>query len=124
MQTLLTITDDADFEGDLREALQRSSRSLAAAPNSRVALRLLERETPALIVLCMDLAGGDALELLLSIRGLGVSVPVIAMASIRRPHYDKRLSAALHLGANIALAKPVPPDIIFEAIDRLIGPAS
>ncbi len=124
VQKLLVITDDSAFLADLQTAVPRATRMLIEAPKSRDALRQLERETPDLVILCMDLAGGDAFELLLSIRGMGSCPPVIAMAALSRPQYELRLGAALHVGAAMALPRPVAPDILFEAIDRLIGPAS
>ena len=124
MQRLLAISDDTMFQDDLKDALPGVNRVLFAATDARSALRQLERDAPDLVMLCLDLASGAALELLLSIRGTAPDLPVIAMAAIQRPQYDKRLSAALHLGANMALAKPIEPKILFEAIDRLIGSAA
>ena len=123
MQTILVISDDHVLQSDLRDALPRLGYATVTASDGRAAFRLLDRDVPNLMVLCLDLAAGNALELLLQIRLRGPTPPLLAMAALERPAFDKRMSAALKFGADMVLTRPVEPAILFEAVERLIKSA-
>ena len=113
MKRLLIVDDNGVVQDILRQFFETRYTVLIAA-NAAMALSLIVRQPPDVVLLDVKMPGLDGLSLLKSLRETGVAVPIFVMTG-----YDSQAVAqeALDSGANGYLPKPF--DLLH--LDRLIA---
>ena len=120
---VLLVDDAPDTLEVLQQILQHSGATIMVAPNAGMALALLEREQPDVIVSDIGMPDVDGFELIRRIRrrsaGAGGAIPAIALTAFTRQ--DDR-NKAMQAGFNDYLAKPVEPGSLVSHIVHAVGP--
>ncbi len=113
---ILVVDDDFELRSIVGFALRQGGFLVVEAGDCGAALAAVEEEQPALIVLDLNLPGGDGLTLLPGIRQLSAA-PVLVL-SVRSAEED--VVRALDLGADDYLTKPFSPRTLLARIRALL----
>ena len=105
MTTILVVDDEPIVRDVVVRYLQREGFGTLEAGDGDAARELLERETPALVVLDLMLPGTDGLELCRWLRGRS-DVPVIMLTALGE---ESDRIVGLELGADDYVTKPFSP---------------
>lgn len=113
---VLVIEDDRFSRALAVHAVESIGFGVAAAETGFAALEHLDRATPALVILDIELPDMSGMDVLAAIRGRAATrdVPVLVVSS----HDDRRQSIAA--GAQDHMVKPCPPAILAAAVARQI----
>lgn len=116
---ILIIEDDPDMRRGLNVRLRANDYDTAFATDAVMALGIVKREAPDLVLLDLGLPGGDGFVVLerMSNIGLLASTPVIVV-SARDPKINEK--RALDAGAAAFFQKPVDNDQLMKAIQRAL----
>lgn len=116
---ILIIEDDPDMRRGLNVRLRANDYDTAFATDAVMALGIVKREAPDLVLLDLGLPGGDGFVVLerMSNIGLLASTPVIVV-SARDPKINEK--RALDAGAEAFFQKPVDNDQLMKAIQRAL----
>ena len=121
MKTIL-IVEDVEFNLELLVQLLEDKFELLTAEDGASGVAVAERERPDLILMDMSLPvmdGWEATRRITSDPHLR-HIPIIASTAHAMQGDEERARAC---GCSDYLAKPIDEDLLFEKIDRLIGPA-
>jgi len=113
---ILVVDDDYELRSIVGFALRQGGFLVIEAEDGPSALARIETEQPALVVLDLNLPGGDGLALLPDLRAL-TAVPVLVL-SVRSAEED--VVRALDLGADDYLTKPFSPRTLLARIRALL----
>lgn len=113
---ILVVDDDFELRSIVGFALRQGGFLVLEAGDGAAALAAISAEQPALIVLDLNLPGGDGLTLLPGLRQLTAS-PVLVL-SVRSAEED--VVRALDLGADDYLTKPFSPRTLLARIRALL----
>ena len=113
---VLVVDDDFELRSIVGFALRQGGFLVVEAGDCGAALAAVEEEQPALIVLDLNLPGGDGLTLLPGIRHR-TAAPVLVL-SVRSAEED--VVRALDLGADDYLTKPFSPRTLLARIRALL----
>ena len=115
---ILVIDDDTAFRETAEALLAQFGYAVTTAESGDAALRAIERELPAIILLDVFMPGMDGFAFLKILRARAIHVPVV-VTSGAVPHGDPDplLSTATALGAAGALRKPFR----IQELQRLIA---
>ncbi|HEV2708323.1 MAG TPA: response regulator [Pyrinomonadaceae bacterium] len=115
---VLVVEDSRETLELLNVLFQHKGYSVMAAESAAEAMRLAEDRTPGIIISDIQMPGVDGYQLLSQLRGLpGLDkVPAIALSGHAM---DEDRDRALAAGFSLHLAKPVDPDKLFAAIQKL-----
>jgi DNA-binding NarL/FixJ family response regulator len=119
----LLIVDDHPIvrDGFARLIANKARHDLAIcgeAENAADALRLITQLTPSLVVVDVSLRGCDGIELTKSIRSQYHDMPILVLSMHDESLYAER---ALQAGANGYIMKNEPPDVLLEAIRKVLN---
>lgn len=117
---ILIIEDDEDMRRGLNVRLKASNYETAFASDAVMALSIVKKEAPDLILLDLGLPGGDGFIVLERMKNIGLlaSTPVIVV-SARDPQTNEK--RALDAGAEAFFQKPVDNEQLMRAIWRALG---
>ncbi len=113
---ILVVDDDFELRSIVGFALRQGGFLALEAGDGAAALAAVEAEQPALIVLDLNLPGGDGLALLPGLRAITLA-PVLVL-SVRSTEED--VVRALDLGADDYLTKPFSPRTLLARIRALL----
>ena len=113
---ILVVDDDFELRSIVGFALRQGGFLVIEAGDGKEALAAVEAERPALIVLDLNLPGGDGLTLLPQLRVLSPA-PVLVL-SVRSAEED--VVRALELGADDYLTKPFSPRTLLARLRALL----
>jgi DNA-binding response OmpR family regulator len=113
---ILVVDDDFELRSIVGFALRQGGFLVVEAGDGGAALASVEAEHPALVVLDLNLPGGDGLTLLPEIRSR-TDAPVLVL-SVRSTEED--VVRALDLGADDYLTKPFSPRTLLARIRALL----
>ncbi|MEO7794113.1 MAG: response regulator transcription factor [Thermoanaerobaculia bacterium] len=113
---ILVVDDDFELRSIVGFALRQGGFLVVEAGDGSAALAAVEAEQPALVVLDLNLPGGDGLTLLPALRQR-TAVPVLVL-SVRSAEED--VVRALDLGADDYLTKPFSPRTLLARIRALL----
>ncbi len=113
---ILVVDDDFELRSIVGFALRQGGYLALEAGDGTAALAAVETEQPALIVLDLNLPGGDGLALLPGLRAR-TAAPVLVL-SVRSAEED--VVRALDLGADDYLTKPFSPRTLLARIRALL----
>ncbi len=116
---ILIIEDDQDMRRGLNVRLRASEYETAFASDAVMALSIVKKEAPDLILLDLGLPGGDGFVVLERMRNIGLlaSTPVIVVSARDPKTNEKR---ALDAGAEAFFQKPVDNEKLMKAIQRAL----
>lgn len=117
MSTILLADDDQLLRLILRERLERAGHEVLECGDGFAAIEIAMEERPEFLILDVMMPLARGLEVVREVRRQDGWHPGIVMVSARTRVTD-RLNA-LEAGADIYLEKPVAPNALVEAIDRL-----
>src|SRR5437868_1408528 len=120
---VLVIDDDESVREILLEELQRSGYHGIAAVDGVKGLEMLAGAAmpPAAVLLDLRMPGVDGFEVLRRYRAKGGEAPVIALSAMDEREHVVR---AMRLGASDYLVKPLEPEALREALDRVTQTAA
>ena len=110
---VLIVEDNPHFASTLRNNLEIEGFGVDVAPNATRGLQRIRSGWPTLVILDIMLPGRDGYELLRTVRGEGIEVPVVLLTA-RKDEADKL--RGFGLGADDFITKPVS---ILELIARV-----
>ena len=116
---VLLIEDEPDTRELLSLTLESSGAEVTAVESAREALSNLQHFTPDVLLSDIGLPIESGYELIRKVRGLSSEVRNVPAVALTAFATDKDRQKALSAGFQIYLAKPVEPDILVEAIERL-----
>ena len=117
--TVLVADDDSEARVAVVTTLARAGYETWAAETGEEALAWAEGQTPALVVLDICLPGISGYQVCRDLKDrFGEGLPVICISAVRTESYDR--VAALLVGADDYLVKPVAPDELLIRVARLI----
>ena len=101
--SILVVDDEPPIRKLLRVGLGSQGYAVSEAPSARVAIELMQSQSPDLILLDLGLPGMTGLELLAKWRGDGLDIPVVILSSRTD---EAGIVSALELGADDYVTKP------------------
>jgi len=115
---ILIVDDEQNMRVALFEALSRNGHEVSVAENGRMALEMIARTPPDLVVTDIKMPGMDGLELLRQIKALRPELPVVIMTGFAT--VDTAVEA-MKQGAFDYLLKPFPVEVIEETVARVFA---
>ncbi len=120
MTTILLIDDDPTVQAVFSQFLTGQGYTVIQAENGKIGMRLLEEQKPDLIITDILMPEMDGLEILLSIKNTHADVPVIAISGGMRNVPLNFLNQAKMFGARYVFHKPVPLDVLNNAVKLIL----
>jgi signal transduction histidine kinase/DNA-binding NarL/FixJ family response regulator len=120
---VLVVEDNEDNLFTLRQILARRRLEIVTATNGRQAIERCRRQPPPdLVIMDVQMPGMTGLQATGAIRALpgGAAIPILALTAQAMRGDRERILAA---GCDEYLAKPVQPNELISAVDRLLRPA-
>lgn len=118
MAKILILEDDTTFAQLLEGFLTKNGHEITLATHIKQSFKLLENQTFDLLLSDYRLPDGIGSEVLMHVRKLGISVPVIIMTSFN----DVRTAVkSIQLGAFDYITKPVNPDELLMVIKNSLS---
>lgn len=118
MPTIILIDDNQEWTLEIKTFLGEAGFSVEIAGDGSVALKLLERSNPALVILDVHLPQVSGIEILRVVREQNQNVPVLMVSADDQAGV---MSQALHEGATCFLRKPVKIELLLRAIQRSLN---
>lgn len=119
---LVLIADDDQVTVQMVSSLLKASgHEVRAAYDSIQAVMLAMRQPPDAIILDIAMPAGGGWSVLQRLRASSKTsgIPVVVLTASTDPEFPER---ARTLGAHAFLSKPVVPDQLRSALDRLVNP--
>ncbi|SEP79167.1 Response regulator receiver domain-containing protein [Ectothiorhodospira magna] len=118
MTTILIVDDDDTFRTMLQEMLSREGFHILTAGSGGQALKLLNTQTPDLIITDILMPDGDGIELITTLKQKNSPIPIIAMSGGRRSiSLEFNLESAELMGVKATLAKPFSRETLRRVIE-------
>jgi len=115
---ILIVDDEQNMRVALFEALSRNGHEVAVAENGQMALEMISRQPPELVITDIKMPGMDGLELLRQVKALRPELPVVIMTGFAT--VDTAVEA-MKQGAFDYLLKPFPVEVIEETVARVFA---
>ncbi len=115
---ILIVDDEQNMRVALFEALSRNGHEVAVAENGQMALEMIARQPPELVITDIKMPGMDGLELLRQVKALRPELPVVIMTGFAT--VDTAVEA-MKQGAFDYLLKPFPVEVIEETVARVFA---
>jgi DNA-binding NarL/FixJ family response regulator len=117
--SILVVDDDDEFRGYLVRLLESSGYGATQAASGEEALEAAQEEAPALAILDICLPGVSGYQVCHELRQrFGAGLPIIFVSAGRTESCDR--AAALLVGGDDYLAKPISPDEFLIRVSRMI----
>jgi len=121
MKKILLIDDDQTVQSVFSQFLKGLGYEILQAENGKEGMELLKKHQPDLVVTDILMPEMDGLEILLAIRKAEEKVPIIAISGGARNLNIDFLQQAKMFGAKHVFEKPVPLDVLQNAIKGILG---
>jgi signal transduction histidine kinase/CheY-like chemotaxis protein len=118
---LLVVDDDQDLCDLLQRMLNRAGFATTGASNGREAVAVLMNERIHLVITDIAMPEMDGIELMRTLQRARPEMPIIALSGIEDVMEYNRIAA--HLGARVALRKPIMQKDLIRAVTDVLGPA-
>jgi len=121
MPRILVVDDDPAVRGAILRALERKGHEVRLAATGLEGARLW-RDAPAdLVVLDIHMPEMDGIELLVQLRSLNPTVPILMVSGGSQTHRYDLLRDARLLGATAELKKPFSLSEFYTVVERLLA---
>jgi len=120
---ILIADDDEQLASVLVRMLRRHGYAAVAVQNGRAALKLIERQSVALVITDVFMPDFDGLELIGALRKVSPRPPLVAISGGLSACLPDALNIAAVLGAERVLGKPFEPSQLLQCVRELLGPA-
>ena len=120
MAKIVLIDDDPTIQKSVARFLTAEGHEVAVAGNGIAGLKLLAENLPDLVITDIMMPEMDGLEILLNIRKQYTGLPVIAISGGMRALPINFLKQAKMFGARYVFEKPVPLDVLLNAVNDLL----
>jgi len=120
---ILVIEDNLLLRDSIAVWLELAGYTVAVASDGREGLATVSAERPDLIITDVAMPGLNGIEMIRSMRQFpnGLSrVPILVLTG----SFSRFASEAISAGADLALAKPVDPEIMLAQLKHLLKPAA
>jgi len=114
----LIVDDEQNMRVALFEVLSRNGHEVAVAESGQMALEMIARQLPELVITDIKMPGMDGLELLRQLKALRPELPVVIMTGFAT--VDTAVEA-MKQGAFDYLLKPFPVEVIEETVARVFA---
>ena len=121
MAKILLIDDDPTIQKVFSQFLTGLGYEITQANNGKEGMAVLDKTRPDLVITDIMMPEMDGLEILMKLRERHDSVPVIAISGGMRALPVNFLQQAKLFGARHVFEKPVPLDVLRNAITELVG---
>lgn len=111
--SVLVVDDDEEFVCTLAKRLRKRSLIVRTATSGGIALKSMKEEVPHVMLLDLNMAEMDGIEILERVKQ---EHPCVQVLIVTGEGSGKKAKAALNLGAYACLEKPVPMQEVFSAI--------
>lgn len=113
---ILVVDDEQNMRIALFEALSRAGHDVAVAENGRMALEMIEKKQPDLLIADIKMPEMDGIELLRRVKELLPDLPVVIITGFAT--VDTAVEA-MKQGAFDYILKPFPVEVIEETVARV-----
>jgi CheY-like chemotaxis protein len=121
MPRILVVDDDSAVRVAILRALERKGHEVRLAATGLEGARLW-RDAPAdLVVLDIHMPEMDGIELLVQLRSLNPTVPILMVSGGSQTHRYDLLQDARLLGATAELKKPFSLSEFYAVVERLLA---
>ena len=121
MASILLIEDDNDLRTMTADILRQAGHTVNDAPDGRTGLALFEAGRHDLIITDIVMPDIEGLELIAGLRHATPRPRVIAMSGNSQFSESLYLPAAAGLGVQRALAKPIRPHVLLQAVAEVLA---
>lgn len=118
---ILLIEDDREITSIFSEVLRHAGYTVVSAINGLEGRRLIEQQQPELVITDMmmpKMGGFPILEFMQSLDPRPKIIMITANEGSRHQAYAEMLG----VDPRDYLRKPIPPEVLLESVERLIGP--
>ncbi len=116
---ILIVDDERDLVDAYVRLLERAGHRCLGAFDATEAIRIVDEESPDVVITDLSLADSSGLEVIRHVREKSAHTPIIVMSGHNTPELNKAARAA---GANLSLLKPISiaelQRVINEALAR------
>ena len=124
MANILVIDDDATIQLVFSQFLTSLGHEIMQAENGKEGMSMIRETRPDLVITDIMMPEMDGLEILMQLRNTHDSVPVIAISGGMRSLPVNFLQQAKLFGARYVFEKPVPLDVLSNAVTELLAEES
>ena len=124
MAKILVIDDDTTIQLVFSQFLTGLGYEIMQAENGKEGMSIIQETRPDLVITDIMMPEMDGLEILMQLRSTHDSVPVIAISGGMRALPVNFLQQAKLFGARYVFEKPVPLDVLRNAVTELLGEAT
>jgi CheY-like chemotaxis protein len=124
MATILLVDDEEFSRATTRKMLEEQGHSVLEASSGAQAMMDIRANAFDLVITDVIMPNMDGIELMIELRKLQPSLPVLAISGGGRTHNLDILDAAEQLGATSVLAKPFAQANLIEVVTRLLDAAA
>lgn len=117
---ILVIDDDPTLRNAMRRMLEHAGHQVREAANGLDGLRMVEAETPDVVVTDLLMPEKEGIETIVELRDRYPAVGVVAVSGAGGPEEDGPLTDAQLLGAHATLAKPFSVEEFQETVGRVL----
>jgi two-component system, chemotaxis family, chemotaxis protein CheY len=118
MPKVMVVDDSLFMLEHISKLLRKRGYDSVTAMNGYDAVRLYEEDSPDVVLMDVTMPGRDGLEALFEIKQLDSTAKVIMLTALNQ---EWLVTEAMNLGAKDFLTKPVSPDRLISALERVIG---
>lgn len=119
--SILVVDDDAPFRTALSRILRAAGHAVDEAADGAQALRVVEADTPDLLITDLVMPDNDGIELIVAVRKAHPAVRILVISG-RWIGDMSLLTMAARLGADATLAKPFSNEQLFETLAQVMAP--
>jgi DNA-binding NtrC family response regulator len=116
-ETILVVDDDPDIREVIKDRLESLGYRVLAAPGGKEGLDLLEKQSPQIALLDIEMPGMSGLEVLKEIRARGMDVTVVMITAYGTV---ERAVEAMKEGAYDFIPKPFDPEHIALTVQKAL----
>jgi len=125
MAHILVIDDDTVVLSLVSGILETHGHTVAVAQDGRAGMKIFGEGRVDLVITDIVMAGQEGIATIGALRRASPKVPILAMSGSNTVgRYGSYLDAAVLLGANATLSKPITIDGLMQVVDRLLAPQS
>ena len=121
MKRILVIDDDEKIRLVFERFLKQQGYAVTCAVDGKDGLRLMDEETPHLVITDIMMPNADGLEVALSMREKYPDIPVIAISGGAKSMSMDFLPLIKKFGAYNVFYKPVELNDLLDGVRELIG---